>query len=474
MFQLVYAALFGWVAVTFALFSSLNSRRGIVASMVGGFLLLPAISITLADGLPSIDRATIISLSCLAAAMAFDPGFFARFRFHWLDLLPVIGCAAWGATNLTNGTGVQQCLLDIWWYVMFVGLPYFLARCCLNTPEGLRILAVGIVAGTIMMLPFVLYEARMSPELNRKIFGFSIGNATERFRLGGWRPRVFQPAGLGLAIWLGSAAVVAWALLLGNLRGRIFRVPIKAIAWVCLGLGLLSRGAGAIALMAAGISTLIGARVFGWKRLAFAIPIGCAVYIGTAMLDSNLPVRPILSSVGGAIFGDARQASLDTRFRYEAVIVNRALQKPMLGWGGWGDYRDVGYKTLTDGFWVIVIGKRGLIGLLSTYGWFLLPGAIALHQAIRLRANTPLFMLVLGLALFTWLYAVDLLFNGFATPIQALVAGALTSFAATASRIRDHSRSSTRTDMPKRPSSMPAYSEAPAGLSPESEAAAAR
>lgn len=464
----VYIAFAGWVAASLWLVSNYGAMRGLPAALVGGFLFLPPASMKLVDGVPPLDRELVIAISALVAVMAFDPSALRRYRYHWLDAFPIAGAAAWASTNLLNGVGFSQLLLDLWWYAMFALIPYFLARCVLTGSAGLQATAIAIVAGTLILLPLVLYEVRMSPILNYRIYGFGTGNEMERFRFDGWRPRVFQPAGLGLAVWLAGAAVVAWALHLGAQSGRILRLTPRLAAWGCLILGFLSRGAGAIALMVVGLAALFAAKRFDARRIALAMPLFCGVYIGTALIDSAIPIRPTLLSASSIVFGNERAASLETRFRNEEILVARALQKPVLGWGGWGDYRqaydlaiDAGMtRILTDGLWVITLGKRGLVGLLATWGWFVLPAALAVWHAARIGLARGRFMLVLGLAMFCWIFALDLLFNAFASPVQALVAGTLTTFVAKVGRLPDGAARRTAIAVtrrvPKRDGAIPA------------------
>lgn len=439
----VYIAFAGWFALSLWLVSTFGSVRGLPMAIVGGFLLLPPTSIPVVDGLPPIDRGLVIAISAAMAVLLFDPEALKRYRFHWLDLLPLTATAAWAGTNLTNGVGPSQFLLDLWWYAMFALLPYFLARSVLGGVSGLRTTSMAIVAGTLILLPLVLYEVRMSPILNSQIYGFSTGNVMERFRFDGWRPRVFQPAGLGLAVWLAGAAVVAWSLYLANARETVLRLPPVAAAWCCVVLGFLSRGAGAIALMLMGLAALFAARWMGVRRLVLVIPVVCTLYIGTALVESDLPIRTGLLDISSSVFGSERAASLQTRFRNEEILVSRALQKPLLGWGGWGDFRmaydlaaEAGMTSiLTDGFWVIVLGKRGLIGLLATWGWFLMPAVLAIWYSMRAGVPRGVFLLILGLSLFSWIYAFDLLFNGFPSPVQALASGAIVTFVAQLRRV---------------------------------------
>jgi hypothetical protein len=456
MSPLVYVALFGWLLVALVLFHYLGGARGFVATVVGGFLLLTPVSLRLVEGVPPWDRSGAIALAALAGTLLFTPGVLQRYRFHWLDLVMLATLLGWGLTNLFNRGGMTQALVDWWWFSMFAAIPYFLARCHFADPSNLPFLARGIVVGALLMAPFMLYELVMSPRLHYDIYGFGTGNVMERFRMGGWRPRVFQPAGLGLAIWLAGAAAVAVALFWSGVRSRLLNLSTGAAAVAAVVLGFMSRGAGAISLMIMALAIMLGVRQLKWRMVTLVVPAVAVVYIATAIVDSEIPIRPVLTDVSEAVFGGDRAASLDTRFRNEVFLVNRAWERPFLGWGGWGDYRgealawQVGHgRVLTDGLWVITLGQRGLWGVIGLYGIFLLPGVLALVSVVRAKAAPGAIMLVLGLALFCWLYALDLLFNAFPSPVQAMVGGALTSVAV-AMRLRRPSRMPTTPASPGR------------------------
>ena len=428
-----------WPVLTLWLFSQFGSAKGLVASVVGGFLLLPFIGFQIADGVPGVNRDGVIALSAIAATLCFDPAAFARYRSHWIDLIVIGGLVVWGATNLVNGIGVSQALLDWWWFAMFAVIPYFLGRCVLDRPSTLMTLAVGIVAGSLMMIPFILYELRMSPTLHSTIYGVA-GNTVDMYRYGGWRPKVFQPVGLGLAIWLAASAVVAVGLYFSKSVAAVWRVPIAIVALAAVVLTLLGRGGGAISLMIGGLGLLVIAHRTGVTRLVLAIPVAVALYMVTGILDWALPIRPTMLSIGELVWGEGAGGSLRVRIVNEAFLIAAAMQKPLFGWGGWGDYREnlelareMGVnRVLTDGFWVITLGKRGILGVASLYGMILLPGVVAVMAAIRLRVSRRLLALVASLSIFCWLYGADLLLNAFPTPALGLTAGALVSFAVSA------------------------------------------
>ena len=426
-----------WPIVTFGLFHYLGATRGLVASVVGGFLLLPAVGWQPVAGLPMVTRDGVIAVSALAATLALVPGATARYRFHWLDLVVLAGLFGWGFTNIATGIGIEQALHDWWWFAMFAAIPYFLARCLLDRPPALVTLAIGIVAGCLLMLPFVLFELRMSPATHARVYGIQVGHGFEMARYGGWRPRVFQPAGLGMAIWLSASAVVAVGLWLSKSVAAVWRIPVALVAGACLVLGVLCRGGGAISLMVGGLGVLMLSYWLKMPRLTLLVPAAVGLYLLTAFTDLAVPIRPFMLSAGELVWGEGAGGSLRVRVENEAFLIVAAMQNPLFGYGGWGDFRSnlelarqMGLsRVLTDGLWTIVMGQRGFWGLLCLYGMFLLPGVLAVNAAGRASLGARSMALVAGLALFCWLYAADLLLNAFATPVLGLTAGALTSVA---------------------------------------------
>lgn len=58
-----------------------------------------------------------------------------------------------------------------------------------------------------------------------------------------------------------------------------------------------------------------------------------------------------------------RAESLSFRFYHENLLIDKATEKFWFGWGGWG--RNRLEDSVTDGFWIIIFGQYGVIGLWS-------------------------------------------------------------------------------------------------------------
>src|SRR5205823_4753004 len=73
----------------------------------------------------------------------------------------------------------------------------------------------------------------------------------------------------------------------------------------------------------------------------------------------------------GSRVDEERAQSLEFRLRNEDLLIDRALEQPAFGWGGWGRSRvvdDTGRDlTVTDGLWVIALGDRGFFGLAAVW-----------------------------------------------------------------------------------------------------------
>jgi len=443
-FALIYIAFAIWPLVTVALFATLGPRRGLIASMLAGFLFLPFVAIPIADGVPPVNKIFVTSASALAAVLAFDPQRITNYRFHWLDSFVLAAWFAWGASSLVNGLGIQQALLEWWHYTFWAAIPYFLGRAYLDSPEALRDLAVGIVVFTMIYAVFAVIEMRLSPQFHRWVYGVAGAAFGMARRMGGWRPRVFQFHGLSTSMWFAAAAVVAWGLLFARTRHKLLGVPMGWVAPILSLVAIACRSAGAMALMVIGSALVFAARSTKRWSLALVVPAFVATYLVTGLVGPIVPVRDPLVTASEVVF-PSKVGSLEFRIRHEEVLVWHALKSPVFGWGGWGRNRPdaadalerIGDgSTVTDGFWVIALGKYGLVGLLGTYGWMLLPASLAVIQLIRMRAGPAIGFVVVGLSLWSTLFAADQLLNGFTHVVQGLVAGALASFAIMASRVR--------------------------------------
>ncbi len=453
----IYVVLFGWIAVTLGLFSLFTTARAIIACYVGGMLFLPRVAIPLADGLPPWTADASLAWFTCFCAIVFSPQRLGSYRFHWIDGIVVIGTLSWGISPLVNGLGLQQALLDWWWYVNWACIPYFLGRIFLTQATSLLDITLGIVIGALIYAPFVLIEARLSPQLNNWVYGFNPASVANAHRWGGFRPSVFMPTGLALALWMSLGAMLAWGAWMSGTPRRVLGLPTGLAAAALSVVAVISKGAGALILFFIGSLTLAATRYCRITWPFHAIVLAIILYIVSGVSGSLISIRPIfldlVASLPHVLGSDERIGSLEFRFRHEAVLSMRAREKILLGWGGWGQNRIDAETALellgrnqvvTDGFWIIVFGQRGLIGLVATYAWMLVPGLLAVRMMSGGSSNRRFAIIVAGLYAWTALFAADLLLNGFVSPVQGLVAGALVAFTRVASSVRSRSSGVSR------------------------------
>jgi hypothetical protein len=122
---------------------------------------------------------------------------------------------------------------------------------------------------------------------------------------------------------------------------------------------------------------------------------------------------------------ERRAASLRYRLDNEDVLLEKANQKPLGGWGSWGRSRIYNERgkdiSVTDGYWIMVIGDNGWLGYLAQFGLLCLPliaFAIRSKTLVISRATT-------GLAIVMCVAIIDLIPNATISPIVWLIAGSM-------------------------------------------------
>lgn len=436
-------AVLSWPAVVFWLFANRPPATAVTAAILGGYLLLPRNYSIELPAVPSLDKDSIPALAAtLAAAMMINgrrlqalapgtilPGLWPRNRLiRILFILMLLGSVA---TVLTNGDTLRygervQRALQLYDAASFLGntlfalLPFLLARKYLAHPETQKILLIGLaVAGLLYSLP-ALYEVRLSPQLSRKIYGYFPHEWRQHLRAGGYRPVVFLQHGLWLAIFFcGSllAALSLWRSSTGQIRTRW----LLASGWLFATL-VLSKGIGAL-----GISLLLGAFILflpiRTQMIGAAVIAGALLFYPMLRGADLVPTETVLNL--SEKYDPDRAASLRFRLDNEDILLNKANQRPAFGWGGWGRNRVINADgedlSVTDGYWVILIGTRGWVGYLAAYG-LLLMSIVLLGLRWRKLVPTPA---TAGLTLVLTANMMDLIPNATLTPMTWLLAGAL-------------------------------------------------
>jgi hypothetical protein len=468
---IAYLALFSWPVVVVVLFWKLSLPRALVASILGGYLFLPdGVNIDLPI-LPPFDKSLMPSLTAaimcffmrpkpepirratagvaralpperapsrLPTAEAFPPDLpqtnrgrtFFRILFAVLFFVPIL--TVWQNSDLVPAGprfiqglrpyDVGSLMLEL--AVTF--LPFWLAQRYLAQPrEQVMLLRAFALSGLGYSL-LCLFEVRMSPQLNYTLYGFYPSDFVQQMRAGGFRPMVFLHHGLWVGIYLAMAVLAATALFWWNKRNgkegtTTFGWALAAI-WLLMVL-FLSKAVGAFALTLVFLPILILAGVQG--QLLFAMIVaGITLFYPLLRGAGWIPVDTVYAV--SQSFSQERADSLKYRLDNEDILLARASEKPLSGWGSWGrnhlyDKYTGRQTTVTDGAWIIVIGAFGWVGYIAHFGLLTTPVLLlgAARRKLGLTVETS------GLAMVLAINLMDLVPNATLTPLTYLIAGAL-------------------------------------------------
>lgn len=434
--SLAYLMLLIWPLVVWALYRHTTPVRALIWTVLGGYLLLPPVARIDMPVVPDLDKYSIANLS--AFAMSY---FLLRDRISFLPhsllgkvciILFIIGPFL---TVITNGEVIEYDYgvipaLRIYDSValvanQFIGLlPFFLARHYLRRPEDMREVAIALViAGLAYSVP-MLVEVRLSPQINTWVYGFFQHSFDQMIRFGGFRPIVFLPHGLWAAFF--ALMTVLSALMLLRVGPAEARPKYLAAALYLGAVLVLCKSVGPLAYA----SLLAPVLLFAGKRfmLLMAAAMAMAAILYPIMRGVHLVPIDFLLEQAEAISADRAQ-SLGFRFENEEILLNRASEKILFGWGGYGRNHlfeeETGRQlTIADGGWIIAMGTAGWVGYLAQFGLLALPLLLMGGEALRQRAPAfSLFTCLVALMLGTNLF--DMLPNATLIPFTWLLAGAL-------------------------------------------------
>lgn len=430
-------ALAGFGPLAFALFFLLPVRRAALASFVLGWLFLPQVRVEVPGVLPDVDRYVVLSVSTLVAMGVLAPAHFARVRPRLADLPAIVWCLCPIVTSLSNALGLYDGLSGALDRTLHWGLPYLIARVALGDAQGLRLLTMALFVGGLLYVPFCLYEVRMSPQLHKIFYGWHQHSFAQTYRLGGFRPTVFLQHGLAVGMWM-SAATLAGVWLWRTGAARIHGVIMPWLVSVLFVTTVLCKSLGSLLLLAAGLGAL-------WltRRLGSALPILALTFIPPVYVVARVSdawTGEDLVALIDEYAGPERAQSVQFRLDNEVLLRDRALERPLLGWGGWGRNRVKDERgrdrTTIDGYWISVLGENGVLGLLAFGGMLLVPVWLVGLTGGAAPWRDPRAAPAGLLATFLALYTIDGLLNAMLNPFVALTAGALSGLYAESARAR--------------------------------------
>ena len=410
------------------LFALLPRQRAMVASAIGSWLLLPSVSLDL-PGFPDYTKATAATTGILLSTLLFEPNRVLTYRFRWFDIPMLL----WGlcpfVSSISNALGPYDGLSAAFRQTTSWFLPYFIGRLYLTNGDDMRELGLGMIIGGMCLIPLCLFEFKMSPCLQRMIYGFG---RFEGVRYGGYRPRVFFKAGLELGLWMHGVTLVTWWFWRTGQLKRLGGFGAGASVAALVITSIACKTTGATILFFSGTAALW----ICWRTktkwllwgLLFAAPLYYTVRISNAW-SGHLAVELVRSAI------DADRAhSLEFRLDNEDLLIAKAMHRPYFGWGGWGrnfiyDERNQRVTTI-DGMWMIALGMNGCVGLVLMATAILLPAVLFLRRFPVERWDDPSLAAVVPIAVIVDLYLLDGLVNAMLNVIYIIAAGGLANIVA--------------------------------------------
>ena len=368
-----YLALLCWPIVSLLLFKKYSALHATFWTIVGGALLLPVNVSFDMQGLPSIGKMSVCTVSALllckyksSAKINWIPKRGAERYFIFLLLLtPLI-------TALTNGEPIYRGesflpplslyhgfsdTLDMYIFI----IPFLLGVQLVKTYEDqITLFRLIVIAGLWYSIP-ILLEIRLSPQLHTWIYGFFPHSFLQQRRFGGFRAVVFLGHGLVVAMFV--VVVLASSVLLWKEKIRATKYSPAVVVMYLIVVLVLCKSVGPGFLGFVFVTAMAWASVRLVKGLTVfttVVVVGYPLLCLYGLFPHNLLVSMVEP------FDVSKSGSLAFRFFHESQLLDLALEKPLFGWGGWGRHRLE--DSVTDGYWVVIFGKYGLAGFIGIFG----------------------------------------------------------------------------------------------------------
>lgn len=428
-----------WPVVTLMLFSKTDMQRALIWTVLAAYMFLPPATGFDFPVIPPLTKDTIPPIAALLTVLFVQGKRIALLPDSLIGkiLIPLFIFSPI-ATVISNGDPIAVAmgvtlpglrlydLLSICMAQAITLIPFVMARSILGDENGMRaILKALVAAGLIYSLP-MLYEARMSPQLNTMIYGYFQHEFAQAIRFGGFRPFVFMPHGLWVAFFAFMSVAAAAAMLrMAPAAERARRMMV--LGYLCIIL-ILCRSFGPLGYGLAIVPMIL----FAPPRLQLLAAIAMvAVVIGYPLLRGSnvIPVEKLIQ--WASALDPDRGQSLAFRLMNEELFLMKTALKPWFGWGTFG--RNFLYDPITgqhsvvaDGGWILTLGLFGWVGYVAEFGLLILP-IIALWRAGgkggRHSQTATAIAMILAANLF------DLLPNDTQIPFTWLMAGAILGYA---------------------------------------------
>ena len=411
------------------LFAKLPPYKAAAIALLGSLLFLPM------DKLPVpiilYDKVTATGIGIIMAMIARDGERLAEYPWGIMDLPLVLWLLSGFLASITNGLGAKDGVQEAFNAFNIWGVPFMVGRLYFSRPQAQAWLCGLFFLSGLVYIPFVAFELVMSPQAHRIVYGYMQHDFSQVIRGGGYRPMVFMEHGILLGTFMCMSALVGiWCTWTKVFPKKMWRVGIKMWAWVLLlaGSAVACKSSAAIGFMVLGAFLLFSAVILRTRILIICLICIPLLYV-TTRTSGTWDGQNLVDFVAEK-FSEDRSLSLKFRLDNELILIDKAMERPLFGWGGWGRSRVFDEATgedlsTTDGFWIITLGRWGILGLSSVFALLLLPTIRFLILFPARRWKEPGVAPGAVLALIPVLFLVDCTLNAMVNPAYILFAGSV-------------------------------------------------
>lgn len=431
MSPLVPLVMFGWIPAVLYLFQRFSAQKAVIVSFITAWLFLPLAAYPI-PGLPDYTKMSATCYGIFLATFIYDVGRFNTFKPNWMDIPMLVWCMAPFVSSMTNGLGLYDGVSETLKQTVTWGFPYFLGRLYLGNIAGLRQLAIAIFGGGILYAPLCLLETRISPQLHNMVYGFYGANFLQQIRLGGYRPTVFMQHGLAVGAWMMATTLVGIWLWRSKVIKKFWGIPMNFLVPGLIVTFIMCKSTGAYILLGLGVLILFVGRLMRSSILLAVIVVVISAYVYLGATGAVTPERrdQLVAYITQTV-GPERAESFEFRLKNEEILSEKARERPIFGWGGWGRnrvYNEQGDDiSVTDSLWIIAFGVNGAVGLISLFGSMLIPALYFCVKGYPAKFwNHPKLAPVIALIVIVTLFMFDCALNAMLNPVFTLACGGIT------------------------------------------------
>ena len=418
-------ALYGCIPMVVYLFSKYKPEQAVVIAFFGALMFLPMEK--LAIPLILYNKMTATAIGVMIAIKVFNPEKLENISISPVDIPMILWILSGFPASVTNDLGVKDGLQECFNTFTTWGIPYIAGRLYFSSAEGMKLLCRSTFAAGLIYIPFVLFELKMSPQSHAIVYGYMQHSFAQVMRGDGYRPMVFMEHGIMLGTWMCMAALVGlWCAWTRVFPKKMWHAPTLLLVVVLLCVAIACKSSGAIGLCIIGLLVLMVTSKLKFSVLVWVLLMIPPAYVGTRA--TGYWDGQNLCDLITEKFSADRAASLQFRFDNENILVEKALEKPLFGWGGWGRSRVYDEETgedvsVTDGFWIITLGTRGYFGLFSITLAMILPALLFLVKCPAKLWGKPEFAPTAVLCIIPLLFMIDCMLNAMVNQVYIIFAG---------------------------------------------------